>query len=240
VTSLGFRHPGGRLVEQQHARPARERHRDFQEPLLAVRQRRGALRHDIDEAEPFQQLRHLGRDAGPAADDAPPVAAGAVALGDREAERLDRRQVGEQLIDLEGAGDAEAHALVRLEPGDRRAVEQDVAARWAQHAGEQVDEGGLAGAVGADQGVAGALANRDRDRIRRHDAAEPLVETAGFKHGRFRSLRHGHTPLSGFAAEAERRSSRIGSISTKLIQPPMRSRPMITMATRRSPIQNCQ
>ena len=37
------------------------------------------------------------------------------ALGDREPERLERRQVGEQLVDLERAREAEPHALVRLE-----------------------------------------------------------------------------------------------------------------------------
>ncbi len=129
--ALRLRHPGGRLVQQEHARPARKGDRDFKEPLLAVRQDRGALGHDVDKPEPFQQLGHLGRNAGAAADDAPPVAAGAVALGDGKAERFDRRQVGEQLVDLEGAGDAEPHPPVRFEVRDRRAVEQDFAARGA-------------------------------------------------------------------------------------------------------------
>ena len=91
-----------------------------------------------------------------------------MALGNREPEGFDRRQVGEQLVDLEGAGDAEPHPLVRLEidvmsspssrmsPGGR-----------AQHAGEQIDEGGLAGAVRADQRVARALLDRDRNVARR-------------------------------------------------------------------------
>jgi len=43
-----------------------------------------------------------------AADDAATSRAGAVALGNRKAERFDRRQVGRNmLVDLEGAGDAE-------------------------------------------------------------------------------------------------------------------------------------
>ena len=45
-------------------------------------------------------------------------------LGDREADALERGQVGEKLIDLEGARDAEAHPLVRRERGDVGAVEQ--------------------------------------------------------------------------------------------------------------------
>ena len=32
-------HAGGRLVKQQQSRPARERHRDFERTLLAMRQR---------------------------------------------------------------------------------------------------------------------------------------------------------------------------------------------------------
>ena len=90
----------------------------------------------------------------------------------------------EQLVDLEGAGDAAPHPLVRLERGDVVAFEQDAPGGRAQHAGEEVDHGGLAGAVRADQGMAGALLDRERDAVGRGDAAEMLVEAAGLEHDR--------------------------------------------------------
>ena len=62
-----------------------------------------------------------------AAGEPPPVAAEAPPLGDRNAEGLERREVGEQLVDLERAGDAEPHALVRLQVGNVAAIEADTA-----------------------------------------------------------------------------------------------------------------
>ena len=235
--ALGLGHAGRRLVEQEDARPAGEGERDFEQALLAVGQHRGALGHDVGEAEALQQFADLLGDAVPGADDAPPVAARSVALGNREPQRFDRGEVGEQLVDLEGARDAELHPLVGREPGDGRAVEQDLPARRPQHAGEQVDEGGLAGAVRSDQGVAGAFLDRERDRIGGDDAAEPLVEAS-----RFQDRRHGQPPFSGPAAlvGAGRRPSCEANLTTGEIQLPMRSRPITTMATSSSPIQNCQ
>ena len=55
--------------------------------------------------------------------------------------------------DLEGVGDAEPDAGVGGQAGDVAAVEADRAGVGQQAAGEQADEGGLAGAVRADQGV---------------------------------------------------------------------------------------
>ena len=57
--TLCFGHAGGRLVEQQHMRPAGEGERDFQKPLLAVGQYRGALVHDVGEAEALDDLDDL-------------------------------------------------------------------------------------------------------------------------------------------------------------------------------------
>src|SRR5262249_60075255 len=118
AVTLRLRHAGSRLVEQKNARLARERKRDLQKALLAIRQSRGALAHDVLEIEPAQELADLVYDRGLATGHAPPVVTDAPALRDREAERLHRREIAEQLIDLERARDAEAHAIVRLEAGD--------------------------------------------------------------------------------------------------------------------------
>ena len=59
LVTLGFRHAGRRLVEQQHARPAGDRERDLQQPLLAVGQIAGALVHHVGEAEALEEFHDL-------------------------------------------------------------------------------------------------------------------------------------------------------------------------------------
>lgn len=51
--------------------------------------------------------------------------------------------------------------------------------RW-QVAAEDVDEGGLAGAVRADKAVDVALLDRERDAVQRPDAAEGAVYVVKF------------------------------------------------------------
>jgi len=61
------------------------------------------------------------------------------------------RQVGEQPNVLEGAGDAPLRDLVGFEPDQAFPVELHLAGRRFIDAGHQVEGGGFAGAVGADQ-----------------------------------------------------------------------------------------
>ena len=119
VVPLGLGHAGGRLVEQQHARPAGDRERDLQQALLAVGQRCRCARPSRRRDGSARGCRPIPRSRSPfEPTSAPPLAAELHALGDREPDGFERRQVGEQLVDLEGARDAELHALVRLEIGD--------------------------------------------------------------------------------------------------------------------------
>ena len=66
----------------------------------------------------------------------------------------------EHAHELEGAREAEAGDLVRRHPGDVAPVEADDAGIRRQRAGDQIQRGGLAGAVGAEQ--ADDLAGVDR------------------------------------------------------------------------------
>ena len=70
----------------------------------------------------------------------------------READVLADREIGKQVGDLERAADAAAGALGGAEAGDVLAVEMHRARRRRQLAGHQVEVGGLAGAVRADDG----------------------------------------------------------------------------------------
>ena len=83
----------------------------------------------------------------------------------RDAQVVAHRQVGEQLEPLERARDPEPGPLVRVEPAHVAAVEQDPARRRREHAGDDVEQRGLARAVGPDQ--AGDLARRARRGRRR-------------------------------------------------------------------------
>ena len=111
VVALLLRHAGGGLVEQQHAGLTGERQRDLEQPLLAVGERARRLIVDLGQAEAGQQILDLGDDLA-LAGGAPEIPAAALALGDGEAERFDRAEVGEKLVDLERAGEAEPHAPV--------------------------------------------------------------------------------------------------------------------------------
>ena len=175
---LAFGNAGDRLVEQQHARPAGERQRDLEQAALAVGERMDRLVHDLGEAKARQQRLALGGDRGVVAERAPPARARAAMHGDRERQRRQRRQRVEQLVDLEGADDAAANPLVRGERRDVVAVEQDRPGGRLENAGEQVDQRRLAGAVRADQGVAGAARELERDVVGRRQAAEALDERA--------------------------------------------------------------
>ena len=110
IVALAFGNAGGGLVEQQHPRPGGDGDRDLQQALLAVRQRRRQFVHDVEQMEARQVLRDLAVDVVAGAHPAPPVAAAAEPFRHRKPDGLERRQVGIELVDLEGARQAAQHA----------------------------------------------------------------------------------------------------------------------------------
>src|SRR5215468_1019907 len=174
--ALVARHTRCRLVEQQHFRPRRERERDLEQPLLAVRELPGrpvAIRGEPERAE--DPVRLVDRVAI-RRQTAPPRRRVAVALADRQRHRLERVQPGEQRVDLERAREPALHSRRRRGAGDLLAAEEDLAAVRPQHAGHEVDERGLPGAVRADERVARADRHREIDAARDDERAEALVE----------------------------------------------------------------
>ena len=164
------RDPGRRLVEQQDARPRRQRQRDLQQPLLAVGQLARQRRRVAGELQRSQQLarlverralapppvRHHIADRGPRArrSPAPPTPA--------------RSSRGKSVLIWNVRVMPALHARVlRQTPVMRSPPRIHLAAVGAQHAGEQVDERRLARAVGADQRVARAGLERPATRRRR-------------------------------------------------------------------------
>src|SRR5205809_1104323 len=74
--------------------------------------------------------------------------------------------------------------------GHLDAVDQDLPGARRQPAADQFDEGGLAGAVRADQRLAGAAFEAEIDRIGDGQRAEAFAQTAGFQRRRLRRHRH--------------------------------------------------
>ena len=78
---------------------------------------------------------------------------------------LQHGEGGEQADVLEGAGDAGGQDLVRRQAEQLAALEADGAAGGGHEAGDDVEEGGLAGAVGADDGDDAAVGDGDVDLL---------------------------------------------------------------------------
>src|SRR5690606_6914803 len=115
-------------------------------------------------------------------DVAPAVEARGVARLQRQAQVLLDRQALEQVGDLEGARQALLADAVGRQTLDRLAVQAHRARGGREHARDQVEGGGLARAVGADEGVdlPGLYAQvRALDRL---NAAEAHADLAGFEH----------------------------------------------------------
>ena len=102
-----------------------------------------------------------------------------VALGDAEGDHqvVEHALRQENLRHLEGAAEPEAGDLAHRTASDVAAQELDPAVGRRQVAGDHVDEGGLAGAVGADHADGLALLDSHVDVVGRDDGAEALLET---------------------------------------------------------------
>ena len=191
-------HAGHRLVEQQHARPGGERHRDFELAVFAmthVGDRRVGPRAKPDAPERraggFAQFRLLARVA-------PEVErmSGVRLYGERDI--VERGEIEEQRGDLERAREP---AQAALPGGQRRDVlsgEADAAGLRGKLTGQLPDQRGLAGAVRPDDRVQLSLRDRERDIVRRDHAAEAFGEPFDLK----QRLSHG-------AAGAGRRCRRV-------------------------------
>ncbi len=173
--------PGSRLVQQQQSRPGAERAGDLQPALLAVGQAAGGDVGASHQAHPIQQRHRRGRAlpvVTPSSGQPEHVAhrAGTLQRLDRDLHVFQRGQGRKQPDVLEGASDAEARDLVRLATEDRHAaagaMEDDLAALRVVGPGQAVEQRGLAGAVGADDGEHAAAGHRQRHVVQAGQTAE--------------------------------------------------------------------
>ena len=181
IVPLAFGNAGGRLIQQQHARFGGDRDRDLQQTLLAIGQRSGEVIHDIKQMETRQIFRYLGVDILARAHLPPPIAAAAEPFRYREPNGLQRCQIGIELIDLERARQSAQHSCMHGQARDVVSVQQNAPAIGPEYARQQIDGGGLAGAVRPDQGMAGALLDAERKIPRHLQAAKLLFQALRFQ-----------------------------------------------------------
>jgi hypothetical protein len=87
-------------------------------------------------------------------------------------------ETGQHAHQLEGARDAAPRDPVGGLAGDARPVEQDLAAAGGERAGDEVEHGGLAGAIRPDQAEEFALCDVEAHVIDRDEAAEGRARRA--------------------------------------------------------------
>ena len=179
---LALGHAGGRLVEQQQRGLGGQGAGQLQPALIAVRQIARDLVGLGGEAHAVQQrvaalpepTLHLV-EARPVAERVPDAERHAGVHADQHV--LDGRHVGEEPDVLERAAHAERGDLIRAQTDQRVAAEGDRPALGRVEAGEHVEEGRLAGAVGPDDrgdaAVEGVVHAVDGD-----EAAEALGDVA--------------------------------------------------------------
>jgi hypothetical protein len=133
-----------------------QRHRQFQRPLFAVGEIAGDAFHlPCRQPDLFEKLRASSNSRCSRAYRLPETEAGTgirrpcTASATLSSAERPRKDIG----DLIGARHAGGNALVHGEPGHVAPGKMHAAAIRLQGAGNMVDEGGLAGAIGADQGM---------------------------------------------------------------------------------------
>ena len=142
-------HAGGRLVEEEKPRIAGERDGDLEAALVAMGQVLDRVVAPGGEADRREELLGARDEVAVVLALRPDVETGLHGLrGD--AHVLEHAELREQVRDLERLGDAEmGEAVLRL-GGDVAALEPDAPGARRERAGDEVEEGALAGAVRSD------------------------------------------------------------------------------------------
>ena len=189
--------PGERLVEEEDLRIGREDHPDLQLALLSIaelaRPHAGALRETAGRERAPGALRNSGGGEDQRAR----------AGMRRQPDALAAAQLGKDVGALVAAGDAQPGDAIGRRARQLLAAKKDAAGGGAQFAGEQIEKGRLARAVGPDHGMNAAFREGEGNSVDRRQRAEAAGEVASLE----QRLRHG-APRAGpppLGAERERR-----------------------------------
>ena len=173
--ALGRGHAGRRLVEQQHLGLEAERHGDLDQALAAIGQLAHRPQRLVGDAEPLEQRERL-------------LDHGAARAGRPEQCRRRRHAARRPRASRSRARDRPRKSVVIWKVRTRPRLTRCACARWVmslpssrmrpalgcERAGHQIDEGGLAGAVGADERVARAALEAEIDVVGDAQRAEAL------------------------------------------------------------------
>lgn len=177
-------HAGGGLVEHEDHRIQRHQHGDLELALVAMRQVGGRLVAPV--FEPHARQQHVGAldqhpiilPAAPETDLPRSLRAGLQG----EPQVLMDGQPGEQLGQLEGTAQARMQARGDAQAGQVAPAQPHGTRAGAQLPRYEVEVGGLAGAIGADDGRERARRIARADVLDGRVAAEPDGERTGFQH----------------------------------------------------------
>ncbi len=201
--------PLRRLVEDQQPRLERQPHGDLDQPLVAIGKVAGERAGAVGETDPlerFANARLQRAGLGPPGRKQSSL--------HRQRDIVEDRQPRKDAGDLERIGDAGAHALVRRQRGDVAPFEHDRAGAWRDAPADQTDEGGLAGAVRADDRPDLTLVEPEVDTVDGLEPAEMACQRTCFD-----ERRHGSHPSQRSRMEPSRplgknRISRISATPT--------------------------
>src|SRR5213593_264495 len=165
------------LVEQEHARLADQRARDLDHPLLAERELGGQpVLEPLHPHEGENVAAAGGRCGFRLAQAAAPEGRGEHVLAEAAVQAghhvLEDGHAAEELRGLEGAAEAARRDRARLLADERHAVETDLAAVGRIDAADDVEQRGLARAVGPDDATDLSRVEIEVDAVERDDAAE--------------------------------------------------------------------
>ena len=182
-------HAGGRLIEQQHLGFHGQCAAQLHHFLGAVGEVADDLVARCLQVEKIDDLLHLfamahlfarGRAFRPEQRHARQEPGPEKEMAAKE-QIVHRAHVSEKLDVLEGAGNAGGGDAVRLAPDQFEAVDTDAAGLRAVEAGYAVEDRGLAGAVGADQGQDLPRGEREPHAMQGLHAAEGDLQAADFQ-----------------------------------------------------------
>src|SRR5229473_1767937 len=169
-------HPAGRLVEQDDLGPEGEGGGHVEELLVALGQGARGRVGAVGETEEVGHLERLPLHLPIAPEGGEEAAAATEPRHHRGLERLQHGEVGEDLHELEAPGHAEPGEGDRADAPDVAALEPHVALARREDTGEQVDQGGLAGAVGTDDRDELAFADGKADPVEGDEGPVALPE----------------------------------------------------------------
>ena len=181
LAGLGGRHAGGGLVEQQDLGLAGQGDAQLKLLLVAVGHRAGDERGLVGQIHVGEQGHRLVAEDVVGA--RPQVVAAATVGDERGLDVLEDAQLGKYVGALERARDPERAQLVRRQAGDIAPAQVHAAGVGPQVAGEQVEQRGLARAVGADDGRDLVTRYLEADAVDGGHATEGAPQAQGFDHG---------------------------------------------------------